>query len=280
MKKSLLIALTVLGACLYGCNQSQQSVSPDSDLSISATSTARLSSDSSGFFCRKKVTKIAVTDLPAAVSSYITSKYAGATIDYAAKDDTGNFLVAITQNGEPKALLFNADGTFSEELALKGGPDGRGPGGKGGPHGKGPGGKNGSLEQIAVADLPATITSYITTNYAGAELKTAVKDSTRGYLVMIVVSNQAKTLLFNPDGTFNKEVAKPVHGKFTAVAVADLPAAVTKYVTDTYPGSTIKDAAKNEDGQFVVMVKTSDGKPVALLFAADGTFKEVLKMRR
>jgi hypothetical protein len=53
------------------------------------------------------------------------------------------------------------------------------------------------------------------------EVKTAAKDSTRGYLVMIVVSDQAKTLLFNTDGTFNKEVSKPLHGKFTNVAVAD-----------------------------------------------------------
>jgi uncharacterized lipoprotein NlpE involved in copper resistance len=249
MRKSLLIALTVIGACLYGCNQSQQSVIPDSDSSISIASTARLASDSSGFFCRKKVTKIAVTDLPATVSSYISSKYAGATVDYAAKDDAGNFLVAITQDGVAKALLFNADGTFNEELALKDGP-----GRMGGPRGKGPGpGKKGSLEQIAVTDLPATITSYISANYAGAEVKTAAKDSTRGYLVMIVVSDQAKTLLFNTDGTFNKEVSKPLHGKFTNVAVADLPASITKYVSDTYPGSTIKEAGKNPEGKFVVM---------------------------
>ncbi|RRB01190.1 PepSY-like domain-containing protein [Larkinella rosea] len=275
MKKSLLIALTVLGACLYGCNQSQQSVDPASDSSTLSISSARLASDSSGFFCKKKVTKIAVTDLPAGVTSYISSHYAGATTDYAAKDDAGNFLVAITQNGEGKALLFNADGTFNEELALKGGPGGKG----GGPHGKGGPGKKGSLEQIAVSDLPATITSYVSANYAGAEIKTAAKDSTRGYLVMIVVSNQSKTLLFNTDGSFNKEVTKPLRGKLTAVAVADLPAAVTKYVTDHYAGSTVKDAAKTPEGEFIVMVKTSDGKPVALLFAADGTFKQELKPR-
>ncbi|WP_421826410.1 PepSY-like domain-containing protein [Larkinella sp.] len=274
MKKPLFIALTVIVAGLYGCNQSQQTVTPDTDSAISATSTARLASDSSGFFCRKNITKIAVTDLPTSVSNYLSTNYAGATVDYAAKDDTGNFLVAITQNGETKALLFNADGTFNEELALKGGP-----GRKGGSHGKG-GGKKGSLEQIAVADLPSAITSYISTNYAGAEVKTAAKDSTRGYLVMIVVSDQAKTLLFNTDGTFNKEVSKPLRGNFTSVAVADLPAAVTTYITTTYAGSTIKDAAKNASGQLVVVVKTSDGKPVALLFEADGTFKQVLKQRR
>lgn len=207
----------------------------------------------------EKVTKIAVNELPAAVSSYIATTYAGATVDYAAKDDAGNFLVAITQNSEAKALLFNADGSFNDELAQKG------PGGKKGrPRGKDHG-KKGSLEQIALTDLPAAITSYINANYAGAELKTAAKDSARGYLVMIVVSDQAKTLLFNTDGTFNKEVSKPVRGKFTEVAVADLPASVTSYVTQNYAGSTIKDAAKNAEGELIVLVKPSDGKPVALL---------------
>lgn len=278
MKQSILIALTVLGVGLYGCNRDQQvqSITPDSDSSVSATSTARLASDSSGFFCKKNVTKIAVTDLPAAVTSYITTTYAGATVEYAAKDDTGNFLVAIKQNDEAKALLFNADGTFNEELSLKGGGGKHGGrGGKGRDHGS-----KGSLEQIAVTDLPTAITEYISANYAGAELKTAAKDSARGYFVMIVVSDQSKTLLFNTDGTFNKEVTKPLRGNYTEVALADLPASVTSYVTTTYAGSTVQKAAKNAAGELVVWVKTSDGKTVALLFAADGTFKQVLKQRR
>lgn len=278
MKQFILIASTVLGVVLYGCNRNEQvqSITPDSDSAIATTSTARLASDSSGFFCKRKITRIAVTDLPAAVTNYISATYAGATVEYAAKDDTGNFLVAITQNDEAKALLFNADGTFNEELAIKaGGGKHGGRGGKGREHGS-----KGNLEQIALTDLPAAITSYITANYAGAELKTAAKDSTRGYLVMIVVSDQSKTLLFNTDGTFNKEVTKPLRGNYTEVAVADLPAAVTSYVTQNYAGSTLQKAAKNANGEWVVWVKTSDGKLVALLFGADGAFKQILKQRR
>ncbi|MFC5411990.1 PepSY-like domain-containing protein [Larkinella bovis] len=276
MRKSLFIAFTALLAGLYGCNPSQQPVSPNNDSDLSATSTARLASDSSGFFCRKKVTKIATTDLPSPITGYISTNYSGATIEYAAKDDTGNFLVAIIQNNDHKTLLFNADGSFNEELAPKD-RDGK----PGGPRGKGPGrGPKGNLEQIAVTDLPSAITGYITANYAGAELKTAAKDSIRGYLVMIVLNEQPKTLLFNTDGSFIKEVSKPPHGRFTQVATATLPTTITNYISIHYPGSSVKDAAKNAEGEVIVMIKTGDGKPVALLFAADGTFKQVLKPRR
>ncbi|GAB3260480.1 hypothetical protein GCM10027347_24800 [Larkinella harenae] len=271
MKNAFLTALIALAAGFYGCNQTQQTVSPDADAAVN--STARLASDSSGFFFRKKFTKIDVNELPAAVTSYITGTYSGATVEYAAKDDTGNFWVAITQNVEVKALVFNADGSFNEEVALK---DGKGR--PGGPRGKGPG-KKSQLETISVADLPTAITEYINANYAGAELKAAAKDSARGYLVMVVVSEKAKTLLFNTDGTFNREISKPLHGKFTNVPVADLPASVTTYISQQHTGSTIKEAAKNEVGEWIVWLKTSDGKPVTLLFATDGTFKQVLKQR-
>ncbi|MGA0560734.1 PepSY-like domain-containing protein [Larkinella sp. VNQ87] len=267
MKQLLFIALAVVG--LYGCNQDQQAVSPDSDSEVAATSTARLASDSSGFFCRDSITRIEVSALPTAVSSYISANYTGATIEYAAQDDNGNYLVSITQNGERKALLFNADGSFNEELAFRN-RKGRNGGGKG---------QRSKLEEIAVTELPSAITSYISTNYAGAEIKTAAQDSTRGYLVMITVDDQNKTLLFNTDGSFNKEVSKPLKGRFTSVAVADLPASVTSYVTTNYAGSTIKQAVQEEDGDLIVWVKTSDSKYVALLFASDGTFKQVLKQR-
>ena len=105
--------IALFGLTLWGCNKSDQ-VSPDT-----ALSSARLTGDTTGFHCRSNITKIAAADLPAAVTSAISASYTGATVDYAAKDDAGNFLVAITQNAARKTLLFNADGTFNRELALQ-----------------------------------------------------------------------------------------------------------------------------------------------------------------
>lgn len=264
-----LLALAGLG--LSACEQNQNAVDPATD---GTTAAARLLADSTGFHCRDSLTKVDVATLPASITGYITTNYAGATINYAAKDDKDNILVAITQNDDRKALLFNADGSFNKELSL------RGKGGRGGGHGKGRGGHRDSLTKVDVASLPAAITGYIATNYAGATVQMAALDPNRGYLVMIVQNDQRKTLVFNTDGSFKEELQRRSRGHFTAVDVATLPAAITGYVSTNYAGSTIAKAGKNAAGQFAVFVKPASGREVALLFAADGAFIQVLSQKR
>ncbi len=258
--------IALFGVALWSCNQNQ-AVSPDTDLTASA---ARLSADSTGFYCRDSLTRIDVSTLPATVTSYISTSYAGATINYAATDDAGNFLVAISQNDDRKALLFNADGTFNRELSLRGGKGGKG-------HGKGPGhghkgGDRDSLSKIDVANLPTAITNYITTNYASATIVTAALDATRGYLVMIKQGTDRKTLLFSTDGTFTQEIVREIGKKYTAIDISALPAAVTTYITTNYAGATIVAAGTNSTGQFKVIIQPASGRKIDLLFAADGTF--------
>ncbi|RYF67812.1 MAG: hypothetical protein EOO39_20535, partial [Cytophagaceae bacterium] len=191
-------------------------------------------------------------------------------------DDAGNFLIAITQNSTRTTLLFNADGTFNKELALRNGPGGKGPGG----HGPGGHGRD-SLSQVAIADLPAAITSYITANYAGSTINVAGKDATRGYIVMITLADGTtrKALLFNIDGTFAQEVVRGLKGNYSVVDAATLPAAITTYITTNYAGSTIKLAGKNPTGQFKVFIQLSTGQLAELTFAADGTFVQIRKGR-
>lgn len=265
--------ITLFGVTLWSCNQNE-----DVSLATPNTDAARLTADSTGFFCRDSLTKVAVTSLPATVTSFISTSYTGATINYAAKDDAGNFLVAITQNGEPKALLFNADGTFNKELSLRGGKGG--PGRGYGPGRPGRGADRDSLNQVAIANLPAAITSYITANFAGATIKLAAKDDARGYVVMITQDGKRRTLLFNADGTFSQEVVRGAKGNYTAVPAANLPAAVTSYVTTNYAGATIVQAGTSPTGQFLVWLQPASGRPIALVFAADGTFVQELKHRR
>ena len=261
--------IALFGLTLWGCNKSDQ-VSPDT-----ALSSARLTGDTTGFHCRSNITKIAAADLPAAVTSAISASYTGATVDYAAKDDAGNFLVAITQNAARKTLLFNADGTFNRELALRD-RAGHGPGGHGG-FGRG----RDSLSQVAVADLPAAITSYITANYAGSKINVAGKDATRGYIVMITLTDSTrKALLFNTDGTFAQEVVRGVKGNYSVVETSTLPTSITTYISTNYAGSTIKLAGKNPTGQFKVFIQLSTGQLAELTFAADGTFVQARRGRR
>jgi hypothetical protein len=246
--------IALFGLVLWGCNPSEN-VNPDDDATVSA----RLSGDTTGFHCKNKLTRIEVSALPAAVTAAISASYAGASIQYAAKDDTGNFLVGINQNNDRKTLLFNADGTFNREFTHRGG-------------GNGPRGKRDSLTQIAPADLPAAIRTYIAANYAGAVINTAAKDANRGYVVMITQNEQRKGLFFNLDGTFNKEVGRKVGDRPTLIAASALPANVTSYITANYAGSTIKAAGKTGSGTFKVMIQTTKNELIELSFAADGTF--------
>ncbi|WP_460961472.1 PepSY-like domain-containing protein [Spirosoma litoris] len=176
------------------------------------------------------LTAVDVSSLPAAVTTYITTNYAGATIKDARKDEAGNFLVAITVNSSLKLLLFKADGTFVKEAEMR---FGHAPGDSAHHHAPGdsahhhmpgdsthrpkptvgdtthhprPGGIGADLTEVAVSSLPAAITTYITSNYAGATInKAAQEKTTSDYIVSITTSAKKRgVLLFGSDGTFKK----------------------------------------------------------------------------
>lgn len=278
MKKVLGFGLFMLISIgLWNCNSNNSAVNP------AASASARLSTqqiDSVG--CRGRgpgsLTAVAAADLPAAITTYINSNYAGSTIKLAGKDAQGNFFVAIQLNGLNKALQFNSAGTFVQELPFNGERHDKGPG-------PGPKDKRDSLNAVNIAALPAAVTSYISKNYAGATIDFAGKATSTGYIIGITVGGVRKALQFNPDGSFNQELPTPTGkhgwgGDFTPVAVADLPASITSYITATYAGATINRAGKGgPNGEYIVSITTSDSKHVGLVFNADGSFKVALSKK-
>ncbi|MVM41259.1 hypothetical protein GO730_32225 [Spirosoma sp. HMF3257] len=275
MKKILAFGLfSLITVSLWNCNSNNSAISPSTSASA-RLSTAQI--DSVG--CRGRgpgsLTSVAAADLPAAITSYITTNYAGATIKLAGKDAKGSYFVAIQLNGLNKALEFDSTGTFVQELEFKGERHDKGPG-------SGSKEKRDSLNAVNIAALPAAVTSYISKNYAGATIDFAGKATSTGYIVGITVGGVRKALQFNVDGSFNQELPTPTGkhgwgGDFTAVAVADLPAAITTYITTNYAGATINRAGKGgTNGEYVVSITTSDSKHVGLVFNADGTFKAAL----
>lgn len=272
MKKLIvtsLFALSVVG--FYGCQPSEQAVEAD-DTATSIFTAARLgTSPADSSTCRMPLTKIDVSTLPAAVTSYINTNYAGATIKEAGKDSQGAFIVRIESGNTRKTLAFNADGSFKAELTHRRDRSFRG------------------LTQVEPASLPSAITSYISSTYAGAEIKMAGQDASKAYLVLIQVNGQPKMLQFNADGSFNQELTRPERGKgrgkggpgkngnWQDLALTDLPKSVTDYVAANYAGAQVKKAAKDAtDGRFIVWVQAADGKHVMLLFNADGSFLEAI----
>ena len=282
MKTLLLFScLAALVVSLNACNKN--SVDP-STTDASARSAGVVSTSATG---PHSLTTVDVASLPTAITIYINSKYAGATIKEALKDVQGNYVVAITVSNAGKLLLFKADGTFVKEAD---GKPNHAPGDSARHDGKGEG--PGSMT-VAVSSLPAAITTYISTNYAGATVKEAFKGPDGRFLVAITQNNVVKLLLFKADGTFVQAVEKPTHTpgdtahhprpgqgsgpEATTIAASSLPAAVTTYINTNYAGATVEKAAQDKTtSDYLVAIMTTDKKRVLLLFSSDGTFKKAL----
>lgn len=227
MKALLLFScVATLVVSLNACNRS--SVDP----STSDASARSASVESTSLTGPHNLTVVETATLPAAIPTYITTNYAGATIKEALKDPKGNYVVAITLNSTLKLLLFKADGTF---IKVAEGKPGRSPRDSANhtpgdsahhpkhahgdslnhpkPHkadsanrprpGKGP-----DVTTVAVSSLPAAITTYISTNYAGATIDKAVQEKTSSdYLIAITTTDKKRVaLLFASNGTFKKAV--------------------------------------------------------------------------
>jgi hypothetical protein len=146
--------------------------------------------------------------------------------------------------------------------------------------------KRPQLTEVDLATLPAVITAYINKTYAGASIKKAGKDKDGNYHVLIEKDAKPMGLLFNADGTFNKELPPPQeHGmqqghmgtppQLTEVDIATLPTAITDYISKNYTGATIKKAGKDATGNYSVLIE-KDNKPLGLLFDATGVFQKEL----
>lgn len=203
MKKMIIALLAVTGLWATSCQKDGSGLTPatetaadfESVVSTAARYAALTDSVTVGK-CKGKLTEVATADLAAAVTTYINTTYPGAEIKFAAKDAEGKLVVAIVlADGTPKGLLFNADGTFKQELKHQ-------------EH-------KARLTKVEISALPAVITAYITANYAGAEVKQAGTNADGEYFVGILLDGKVKILLFKADGSFNKELEKPAmpHGK-------------------------------------------------------------------
>ncbi|SDL69910.1 PepSY-like domain-containing protein [Siphonobacter aquaeclarae] len=194
MRKYLLLFLLFTGGLyLTSCTKDSSAVADSEDALDAVTATAARYSASVDSVTHKKckgsLTDVDVSSLSATITSYIKQNYSSATIKIALKDQAGNTIVGIEADGQPKALLFDANGAFVQELQ----------------HYK----KAARLTAVAVADLPAAISSYISANYSGATIQKAGKNAEGSYFVAISVSGSIKVLLFDSAGSFKQELPKP-----------------------------------------------------------------------
>ena len=151
-------------------------------------------------------TAVAQSALPATTGTYLSTTYPGYTfVQASSRSSNGtvtSYVVDITYNGTSYDVLFDGAGAFVSAHA-----EGQG----GGDKGKGPGGdgQDGSETTIAQADLPATISTYLTTNYAGYTFGSATVDKdTAGtvtkYEVKFTLNGKNYEAEFDATGKFMK----------------------------------------------------------------------------
>ncbi len=130
-------------------------------------------------------TRVDLADLPTSITDYIAANYPDAETKRAKTNDhNGNYFVLIKTDDGRVVLKFDADGNFIEEVSCI-------------HHGCG------GITQIDIADLPTTITDYITANYPDADIQKAGQKTNSGnYGVVLNVDGNRVIVVFDEDGNF------------------------------------------------------------------------------
>lgn len=149
-------------------------------------------------------------------------------------------------------------------------------------------------DSIAASALPASITTYLTANYAGYTFRKAysIKSSDgiiNGYVAIIYFNDKPVGVLFDSNGNFVKVLEQREKGdldgkgwhqggrfedrgaiKKDTVAFSALPSAVTSYLSSNFGTDTLLKAFTNRDSSYLVISKNNG--LFASLFDAKGNF--------
>ncbi len=206
-------------------------------------------------------TPIAITDLAQSITAYIKTNYVGSTITSAHLESDGSFDVFITTaEGAKLNLNFSALGEFvsvsSDEIHHS---------------------DDGTM--ISVSNLASAITTYISTNYVGATIVGARQESDGSFEVHIITADSIKLeLKFNAAGEFIS-LSSNTNNHYShievAVAIQNLLANITTYISTNYAAATITSAHLDSDGTYDVIITTAAGVKLKLEFTATGVFKSV-----
>jgi PBP1b-binding outer membrane lipoprotein LpoB len=179
---------------------------------------------------KEEAIKIAKTDLPAAVLTYLDSNFPGATFEHISKKTKGDKLgyrVELVFNNEHYSVFFDATGAFLHQITgLQGKPGKKGPAP--------------AATEIALADLPAAVKSTI----SGFTFKRAilVKDpnGVEIYHIRIEKIGVPYDLAIDASGKILK--TKEVNVKapdFTKMELKTLPAGLIAFLNVNAAGFTL-----------------------------------------
>lgn len=222
---------------------------------------------------------IAVSALPATIVSYLDSTYSGYGYlkEFEIKDSAGTvggYVVIISYNGKPVALLFNASGVLVRVLEQREAGDRNGRGW----HDGGRFGHRDGLHKdtVALNDLPVSITTYFTDNYPQDTLLKAFKNYDSSYLVLSTDSGFVYATLFTSSGTFVKRIIiRSPEGLISKVDQSALPSTILTYLTANYPDYVFEQAVSltvNSTVEGYVVLIDANNTKYAVTFDGSGNF--------
>ena len=226
------------------------------------------------------VDTIAFSNLPATVTSWLTTSYAGYTAvkAFSTSSESGilnGYVTVIQFNGNPVAIKFDAGGRFVQ-VELREGHDLLG-------HGYHEGGcfqnRDGrQRDTIALSTLPASITSYFSSAYSQDTLIKASKTREGNYVVLSENNNLFATV-FDSSGTFISRVQLPAReGYVSQLNQNELSSGVLSYLSSTYPGYVFNKAFSitiNGVLQGYCIVIDANNTKYGVQFDAGGNFVRV-----
>ncbi len=125
-----------------------------------------------------------------------------------------------------------------------------------------------------VADLPASVTDYITANYVNPEIKRAKTNITGNFFVLVKTDDGRLVIKFDADGNYLGEILLTHHlcHGIVPVQVADLPTTITDYIADNYAdGDIVRAGQRINSGKYIVVLNVN-GERKIVVFDADGNF--------
>jgi hypothetical protein len=276
--KQAFYALAVAGLFFTACQKQDSFNSLPSTTSAIVVQASGTSQDSvylvGGCHRGEKRDSIAQSALPSPVNTYLTTNYSGYTFNraFVTKDAGGNtsgYIVVVFYNDKPVGLRFDASGNFVSVLEQREKGDLDGPGFHHGGRFEHRDGMH--RDSVALAALPASVLTYMSSNYATDTLAAAFKDRAGNY-VILSKNNGAFATVFDANGTFIRRAQLNTRqGSCQSIDPAALPASVTSYLSATYPNYVFEKAFSNRSGGYVVVIDANNTK-YAVEFDASGNF--------
>ena len=125
---------------------------------------------------------------------------------------------------------------------------------------------------VAVADLPGALNTYVDENHFETYIEEAYSVESKGFEIVLgdenrVYCNERGRILRHRPGLISNGPC----GRGEAVRPAQLPAAITEYVAENYPGAEILRAKQMLSGTYFIKI---DDPGYILIFDGDGAFIE------